>query len=162
MSDFLERQGKQASVALWRTRLLVMPLSGRGLVKEDRTLLKVLPEDAADAEIADAILSTLEASRVLSIHEAQGFLRYDKSDESKRRLVLQQAVGAPESRRLFAGMLKCNVKQYLGKVSISPTRRLRGDSWEALGQESIVEIPVTAMPQEVVAGLRRAFAMCVG
>ena len=157
-----ETQGKRAEVALWKGHVVLYALSGRGLVRDDPNAFhKVLPRESGEDLIGATLLSALNASRFLDVDDANDFLRHDQAAWEQRTAMLVTAVGAPSLRAFFASVQKCFVVQRGDVVFLTPTKRVRGPAWEAIGDFPPIMVSSKASPSQIGAALGQALSSCV-
>jgi hypothetical protein len=158
-----DTQGRQATVAAWKDRMVFVALSGRGLLHDDpEAFLAVLPVTADDDEMARTLHAALDASRFLESAAAMAFFQFENSMRQERMARLAAAVGASSVRALTSGMRKCWARQDGDTICLKPTRRLRGPAWEGLSGLPALEVSRSALPSETAAAIREAISLCVG
>jgi hypothetical protein len=157
-----ETQGRQADIALWKDRIVITALSGRGLLRDDPDAFQqVLTADAPDYELAASLQAALLASRFLATDEARAFFQGGKSAWEERIARTATAAGATSTRAFLNGMSKVAVAQRGSTITLTATRKLRGPAWQGITGLSPIELPAYAEPTVLVAGIRRAASLCV-
>jgi len=121
----------------------------------------VLPPDAPDAALGDALLAALAASRQFHPDEDRAFFdaRARMPEHEAWVKNLMDRFGYKTKRKLFNGLLSVTAEQCEGLIILPPTHR-EGQGWSGTATAPDVVIPETSSPPEVGAALREAFNRC--
>ncbi|WP_145571439.1 contact-dependent growth inhibition system immunity protein [Yersinia bercovieri] len=147
--------------------LLIETLSGLGLMGSDPLFPPyLLPPDADDKSIGEAVLIALSNSRTLSLEEYGDFFNLEKSQEKYVGWIamLMERYGYKTKRALFKDMKNCSIHCINDVITISPTRHEKLEAWSGKGikESDDVVISVNSSPTEVGAALRLALSRCKG
>ena len=124
-----------------------------------------LDPDADKQALGEAVLSALAKSCFILPTEdpdlfdmAKARVRYDKWVAE-----VMTAYGYRTRGTLFKGMLHCSVDVIEGQMTISPSKRLRGEGFGPTlrGKQDHVHLPANSTPEEIGAALRLALSRCV-
>ncbi|MFV8797157.1 contact-dependent growth inhibition system immunity protein [Yersinia sp. LJYL362] len=141
--------------------------SGLGLMRIDPLFPPhLLPPDADDKSIGEAVFIALSNSRTLSLEEYSDFFNLEKSQEQYAAWVamLMEKYGYKTKRALFKGMKNCSIHCINGVITILPTRHEKLEAWGGTGRggNDKVILSVNSSPAEIGAALRLALSRCKG
>ena len=135
----------------------------------------LLPPDASDVALGEAVLDALAHSRWVlpeSMKEDTdpAGVEYDSSlyDYKTNYPIwvnaLMERYGYKTKRALFKGMKRVGIANENGVITMRPSHHYRLEGWEAgdLTEEDYVVIPATSPPEEIGAALRLALSRCTG
>ena len=135
----------------------------------------LLPPDASDVALGEAVLDALAHSRWVLPAPREGstypagvefdMSMYDyKTNYSVRVNALMERYGYKTKRALFKGMKRVGIANENGVITMRPSHHYRLEGWEAgdLTEEDYVVIPATSPPEEIGAALRLALSRCTG
>ncbi|WP_145583362.1 contact-dependent growth inhibition system immunity protein [Yersinia thracica] len=141
--------------------------SGLGLMRRDPLFPPhLLPPDADDKSIGEAVLIALSNSRTLSLEESAEFFDLETGKEQYAAWIamLMQKYGYKTKRALFKDMKKCSIHCLNDVITISPSRHEKLEAWGGTGRggSDKVILPVNSPPGEIGAALRLALSRCKG
>ena len=166
--EFRERQGLRAEARVNEKFLLVMTLSGRGLVgRDDAGSQYIYSPGVEDRELGEAVQDALSRSRFISLEEYKTFFHPDvcKREHEEWLQMMWERFGYKTKRALYKGMKNVTIQKAQNLLKFSPSHQERSlDYWsgKGLGPEDDVTLPATASPAEIGAALRLAFSRCTG
>jgi Protein of unknown function (DUF1436). len=122
-----------------------------------------LAPDCSNAELGQALLSSLAESRALPIEEDRA-LAMDHSYYPEWIKSLMERYGYKTKRALFRKMHSCDIELNDGMITIEPTHhdKLEGWSGDGFTEQDYVKVPADSPPEEIGAALRLAFSRCTG
>lgn len=164
---FNKYQDYWVSVYSTKEFLSVETDSGLGRVRRDPLFPPhLLPPDADDQTMGDAVLIALSNSRTLSLEESADFFDLEKGKEQYAAWIemLMQKYGYKTKRALFKDMKNCSIHYINGVITISPTRHEKLEAWGGTGRggSDDVTLSVNSPPAEIGAALRLALSRCKG
>ncbi|EKN6259298.1 contact-dependent growth inhibition system immunity protein [Yersinia enterocolitica] len=141
--------------------------SGLGLMRIDPFFSPhLLPPNADDKRIGEAVLIALSNSRTLSLEESTDFFDLEKNQEQYVAWIamLMEKYGYKTKRALFKDMKNCSIHCINDVITISPTRHEKLEAWSGKGikESDDVVISVNSSPAEIGAALRLALSRCKG
>ncbi|EPB0880350.1 contact-dependent growth inhibition system immunity protein [Yersinia enterocolitica] len=141
--------------------------SGLGLMRRDPLFPPhLLPPDADDKSIGEAVFIALSNSRTLSLEESTDFFDLEKVKEQYVAWIamLMERYGYKTKRALFKDMKNCSIHCINGVITIVPTRHEKLEAWSGKGikESDDVVISVNSSPAEIGAALRLALSRCKG
>ncbi|MEW9809143.1 MAG: contact-dependent growth inhibition system immunity protein [Candidatus Symbiodolus clandestinus] len=123
-----------------------------------------LPVDADDRTLGDAVLDTLQYSRIVHPKEDPELFSNQKMMERYQQWVaeLMAAYGYKSRRALFKEMHSCSIEKIQGSITIFPRwhEKLEGWSISASKGPFPIIIPDSSNPEEIGAALKLAFSRC--
>ncbi|CNE60361.1 contact-dependent growth inhibition system immunity protein [Yersinia bercovieri] len=165
---FNKDQDYWISVFSTKEFLCIDTYSGLGRVRRDPLFPScLLPADAGDKSIGDAVLFALSNSRTLtSLEERVAFFDLEKGKEQYAAWVamLMGRFGYKTKRALFKDMKSCHIHCINDWIRISPTHHEKLEAWSGKGIKGAddVLISVDSEPEEIGAALRLAISRCTG
>lgn len=164
---FNKGQDYWVSVSSTKDFLSVDTYSGLGMVGRDPLFPpNLLPPDADDQTIGEAVLVALSNSRTLSLEESADFFDLEKGKEQYAAWIamLMERYGYKTKRALFKDMKRCSIHCINDVITISPTRHEKLEAWGGTGRggSDKVILPVNSPPSEIGAALRLALSRCKG
>ncbi|WP_145582778.1 contact-dependent growth inhibition system immunity protein [Yersinia thracica] len=165
---FNKNQDYWVSVYSTKEFLSVETYSGLGRVRRDPLFPShLLPPDADDKSIGEAVLIALSNSRTLtSLEERVAFFDLETGKEQYAAWIamLMQKYGYKTKRALFKDMKNCSIHCLNDVITISPTRHEKLEAWSGTGltESDDVVISVNSVPAEIGAALRLALSRCKG
>ncbi|EPB8105511.1 contact-dependent growth inhibition system immunity protein [Yersinia enterocolitica] len=141
--------------------------SGLGMVGSDPLFPPhLLPPDADDQTIGEAVLIALSNSRTLSLEESADFFDLEKGKEQYAAWIamLMERYGYKTKRALFKDMKNCSIHCLNDVITISPMRHEKLEAWGGTGRggRDKVILPVNSPPSEIGAAFRLALSRCKG
>ncbi|WP_345531600.1 contact-dependent growth inhibition system immunity protein [Viridibacterium curvum] len=122
-----------------------------------------LPASCSDEELGQALLSSLEKSRVIRPEELGSFFDLKVSEEFYEAWVgkLLSALGMTR-QKAFKGMKLCHASVREGILSLSPTRKERGEAWSGrdIEDEDTISLAKSSTPTVVGSCIRQALERC--
>ena len=152
----------------WNNEFLsIETMSGLGRFGDDSLFPPhLLPPDADDKSIGEAVLIALSNSRTLSLEEYSDFFNLEKSQEKYVAWIamLMEKYGYKTKRALFKDMKNCSIHCINDVITISPTRHEKLEAWGGTGRggSDKVILSVNSSPAEIGAALRLALSRCKG
>ncbi|MBW5824203.1 CdiI family contact-dependent growth inhibition immunity protein [Yersinia kristensenii] len=164
---FNKDQDYWVSVYSTKDFLSVETDSGLGRVRRDPLFPShLLPPDADDQTIGDAVLIALSNSRTLSLEESADFFDLETGKEQYAAWIamLMEKYGYKTKRALFKDMKNCSIHCINDLITTSPTRHEKLEAWSGRGikESDDVVIPADSIPEEIGAALRLALSRCKG
>lgn len=147
--------------------LLIETMSGLGRFMDDSLFPPhLLPPDADDKSMGEAVLIALSNSRTLSLEESTDFFDLEKNQEQYVAWIamLMEKYGYKTKRALFKDMKNCSIHCINDVITISPTRHEKLEAWSGKGikESDDVVISANSSPAEIGAALRLALSRCKG
>ncbi|HDL6961543.1 TPA: CdiI family contact-dependent growth inhibition immunity protein [Yersinia enterocolitica] len=141
--------------------------SGLGLMRRDPLFPPhLLPPDADDKSMGEAVLIALSNSRTLSLEEYGDFFNLEKGQEKYAAWIamLMEKYGYKTKRALFKDMKNCSIHCINDVITISPTRHEKLEAWGGTGRGGSDKVILSAnsSPAEIGAALRLALSRCKG
>ncbi|MGT3243552.1 contact-dependent growth inhibition system immunity protein [Yersinia enterocolitica] len=164
---FNKDQDYWVSVYSTKDFLSVETDSGLGRVRRDPLFPShLLPPDADDQTIGEAVLVALSNSRTLSLEESADFFDLEKGKEQYAAWIamLMERYGYKTKRALFKDMKNCSIHCLNDVITISPTRHEKLEAWGGTGRGGSDDVTLSAYssPPEIGAALRLALSRCKG
>ncbi|WP_336699279.1 contact-dependent growth inhibition system immunity protein [Pantoea dispersa] len=164
---FNKDQDYWANVFATQEFLSIETYSGLGMTGRDSLFSPhILPPDADDQSIGEAILKSLSDSRTLTVQECENFFDLEKGKEQYLAWIvtLMEKFGYKTKRAMFKDMKKCGVHLINDVISISPTRHEKLEGWGRTKGDGIEDVILKADSSlaEIGAGLRLALSRCKG
>ena len=141
--------------------------SGHGATTADpQGAHHLLPPDAQDEVLGEAVQDALSKSRFLSIEEAYALSELGPLKERYTAWIqeLMQRYGYKTKTALFKRMQNVSIRQGGGSITFTPMHHEKLEGWCGMRSEEDVKvvIPVTSSPTEIGAALRLALGRCTG
>lgn len=158
-------QRQACGVYATRKLIAVNTMSGWGsLHGDDKGIRCLLAPDATDTELGEAVLLALSKSRIIHPDLDPDLFSNSKGAERYYAWVedLMQTYGYRTKSALFREMLHPDIEVRNGQMTVSPTKRQRGDGFgPTLHRErDYVHLPADSSPDEVGAAVRLALSRC--
>jgi hypothetical protein len=121
-----------------------------------------LPRTADDEALGEAVRRALEASRFLEPADMSALGSASEALYEQWVATSLETFAYGTRRRMFRGMLNCNIVRDREIVTLSPTRheKLEGWSGDSFGPDDLVTLPITVSDVELGLALREAFSRC--
>lgn len=121
-----------------------------------------LPVDTDDKTLGDAVLDTLNYSRIVHPKEDPELFNNQKTMERYQQWVaeLMAEYGYKSRQALFKEMHSCEIKKLEGEIIISPNWHEKLEMWSDREDLCPVIIPDSSSPEEIGAALKLAFSRC--
>lgn len=135
-----------------------------GSLRDPKGVQHLLPPQASDEELGNAVLDALSRSRIVKTAEAPEL--YPDRDEGQRLYQewiarLMQKYGYTTKRALFKKMKSCSIRRRKGgMISLLPTDHNKLETWELL-EGAEVTLADGSTPEQVGAALRLAFSRSI-
>jgi hypothetical protein len=113
-------------------------------------------------ELGKALHDALARSRFVSPEEARLLLNREATKSAYETWVQELLrFRSPKSRRsVFKRMTSCNVKLVDSQIRLEPTRHVKLEAWEGLGQEMAVVVSTSETLSGLGEALRQALGRC--
>ncbi|WP_338464126.1 contact-dependent growth inhibition system immunity protein [Franconibacter daqui] len=163
---FNQKQDYWANVFITNDFFCIDTYSGLGMTGRDALFpSRLLPPDADDMRIGDAILQALSDSRSLVVREERAaFFDADKVKERYKNwtAMLLEQYQYKTKKTLFKDMKKCTVHCVNDIITIIPTRHEKLEAWGRSKGDGIEDVILStnSSPAEIGAGLRLALSRC--
>lgn len=157
-------QGKRAGAWFNEDFYSIKTYSGHGMLKADpKGAQIILPPDADDNALGDAVLEALSKSRVISLEECGAFfdLNQNKLDYENFVKKMMEQYGYKTKRAMFKKMLNCSISLVGDKITISPSVHEKLEGWSGDKDLADVVIPANSSAIEVGSALKLCFSRCV-
>lgn len=157
---------------IWKNRLTVklnerficiVPQSGYRLALADpRATECILPPDAPDDLLGEAVNRGLAESRFLSLEEANAMRATADSRYQEWVASLMGRYGFKTKSALFKNMKSCSVMRFNGNLVVVPSHHDRADSWSRSKDDGIEDVVIAAdsTVADIGAALRLGFGRC--
>jgi hypothetical protein len=135
-----------------------------GSLRDPKGVQHLLPPQASDDELGNAVLDALSRSRIVKTAEAPEL--YPDRDEGERLYQewiarLMQKYGYTTKRALFKKMKSCSIQRRKGgMISFFPMDHDRLETWELIDGAEVTLADGSA-PEQVGAALRLAFSRSI-
>lgn len=145
--------------------ILVETMSGFRRIRTDPNVPShLLPTDANDAALGQALLDALKQSRRIEFEEVAAFFDLTTATADYERHVkeLMDRFGYKSRRALFKNMMRVSINRDADKIALVPMRHHDLEGWGREKDDGIedVVIPAGSAPAELGAALRLAFTRC--
>jgi hypothetical protein len=133
----------------------------RRIVADHRLCQHLLPPDAGDEALGNALTDALANSRKLSSNEIGQYFDLGVLEENYRDWTadLMARYGYQTKRALFSKMKNCSVAMMEGVITIQPHEHVKLDAWRGISEGDVV-IPDRSSPAKTGAALRLALSRC--
>lgn len=175
MNDVMPRAW--ANVKLNKELLCIQTYSGYGSSRADHNgVMHLLPPDAADVVVGEALLDALSKSRFVLpeprkdvwIHPEATFDSelYDFNSMMRRYkdwvAGLMTQYGYKTKKALFKDMKSCNVESKLETLEMTPSHHEKLEAWSGDGfsEADNIIISASSSPEKIGAALRLALSRC--
>lgn len=126
----------------------------------------LLPIDAPDVAVGEALIDCLGHSRFLRPDELDAFFDYERSTRNYAEWMqrLMHRYGYKTKRALFKEMKNCYIEQREGRIVMQPTRHEKLEGWgRSQGDERLdIEVAAGSSAADVGKALRLALSRSVG
>jgi hypothetical protein len=135
-----------------------------GSLRDPKGVQHLLPPQASDEELGNAVLDALSRSRIVKTAEApELYVGRDEREREYRDWIarLMQRYGYATKRALFKKMKSCSIdRRKGGMISFFPKDHKQLETWELL-EGAEVTLADGSAPEQVGAALRLAFSRCI-
>ena len=159
-----QEQGLNADAVFNNDFYCISTFSGYGLLRSDPDVEKfTLAPECSNEALGLALQTALSASKVVDPDDIDYF-DCDKICIEYKKWITQimEDFNYKNKRAMFKNMLRCDVRQLKGMITIGPSVHDRLDGWSGNGiaESDYVIIPDNSTHEEIGAALRLAFSRC--
>lgn len=159
-----QEQGLNADAVFNNDFYCISTFSGYGLVRSDPDAEKfTLAPECSNEALGLALQTALSVSKVIDPDDTDCF-DCDKIgiEYEKWMAKIMEDFNYKNKRAMFKNMLRCDVRQLKGMITIGPSvhDRLNSGSGNGIAESYYVIIPNNSTHEEIGAALRLAFSRC--